>query len=318
MLLDTREIPPVDQEASVHDAFARAEIPRQVSLMVPRAVDHTRIEGWLFGNMMLFSPDSPGLRVVRTPTLETMDPIVALLVQTRGTAMFIENGRGLRLKPGELTMAEPTSPNDYHLKGIGTAFQIPLEDIGLSFETIRTASTRLRASPLFPLVSRHLLSVRHEADNIEASSASGLSVAIATTHLVRALFVSAVQDERGSRSALAEALLPRIIDYVRQHLTDRDLTPVSIAKANDISVRYLYKVCDLAGIRLMEWIIEERLEGARSSLISSTEAQPSIARAARMWGFKSPSHFSARFRQAYGTSPRDLLSQSQREYREGL
>ena len=108
MLLDTRDIPPVDQEASVHDAFARAEVPRQVSLTVPGAIDHTRIEGWLFGRMMLFSPDSPGLRVVRTPKLEAMDPIVALIVQTRGTAMFIENGRSRHLKPGELVMAEPT------------------------------------------------------------------------------------------------------------------------------------------------------------------------------------------------------------------
>jgi AraC-like DNA-binding protein len=308
----------MDQEASVHDAFARAEVPRQVSLTVPRAVDHTRIEGWMFGRMMLFSPDSPGLRVVRTPKLEPMDPIVALIVQTRGTAMFIENGRSRRLKPGELLMAEPTSPNDYVLSGTGSAFQIPFKDIGLSFESIHTASERLRSSPLFPLVSRHLLTVRQEADTLNSSAASGISVAIATTHLVRALFVSAVEDERGARTALAEVVLPRVVDYVRQHLTDHELTPASIAGANDISIRYLYKVCESAGIRLMEWIMEERLEGARATLLSPAGSQQSVAAIARRWGFTSPSHFSARFRRAYGVSPRDLLGQSQREYRDRL
>ena len=308
----------MDQEASIHDAFARAEVPQQVALTVPGAIDHTRIEAWLFGRMMLFSPDSPGLRVVRTPKLEAMDPIVALIVQTRGTAMFIEKGRSRHLKPGELVMAEPRSPNDYLLSGTGSAFQIPFEDVGLSFESVHTASERLRSSPLFPLVSRHLLSVRQEAEKISSSGASGISVAIATTHLVRALFVSAVQDERGARSALAEALLPRIVDYVRQHLTDRDLTPTAIAKANDISLRYLYYICENAGIRLMEWIMEERLEGARASLLSPNGSQQSVARIASRWGFKNPSHFSARFRQAYGVSPRDLLGQSQREYRDRL
>jgi hypothetical protein len=247
-----------------------------VSLTVPSAMDHTRIEGWLFGKMMLFSPDSPGLRVVRTPKVEAMDPIVALIVQTRGTAMFIENGRGFRLKPGEILMAGPTSPNDYLLSGAGTAFQIPFQDVGLSFESIRRASERLRSSPLFPLVSRHLLSVRQEADNINLSAATGISVAIATTHLIRALFVSAVEDERGARTALAEALLPRIVDYVRQHLTDRDLSPASIAKAHHISIRYLYQICETAGIRLMEWIMEERLEGARTDLLTPSGSAPFV------------------------------------------
>ena len=318
VLLDTRDVPLVDQEASIHETFTRAEVPRQVSLTVPRAVDHTRIEAWLFGRMMLFSPDSPGLRVVRTPELDAMDPIVVLLIQSRGTAVFTETERSFHIKPGDVALIEPTSPNEYFLSGSGSAFQIPFEDIGLSVETIRMAGERLRSSPLFPLLSRHLLTLRHDADILSASPASQMSLSIATTHLVRALFVSAVEDERGGRSALAEVLLPRIVAYVREHLTDRELTPISIARAHGISIRYLYKLCDGAGIRLMDWIMEERLEGARADLISRGGSENTIARIALTWGFKSPSHFSARFRRAYGLSPRDVVGQSQREFRDRL
>jgi AraC-like DNA-binding protein len=142
------------------------------------------------------------------------------------------------------------------------------------------------------------------------------SVGAATTHLVRALIASAADDDRHTRSALADALLPRILAYVRQHLTDRDLTPASIARAHNISVRYLYKLCDSADVRLVEWIFEERLEGARRNLCAPDHPSQAIALIAHRWGFKDPSHFSSRFRRAYGVSPRELRGHSRRQYRD--
>jgi len=160
------------------------------------------------------------------------------------------------------------------------------------------------------------MSVRADADHLDSPPATSLSVASATTQLVRALLVSAAQDGRVAGLALAEAMLPRILAYARQHLTEPDLSAASIAKAHSISVRYLYRLCETAQVRLMEWIIEQRLEGARASLMEARPPQQSIARLAHMWGFKDASHFSTRFRQAYGMSPRDLLRQSRREYRD--
>ncbi len=188
----------------------------------------------------------------------------------------------------------------------------------MTFKTATQASERLSASPLFSLVSHHLLSLRHEADELQGAAVTGMSVGAATTHLVRALLVSAVEDQRDSRSALAEALLPRILAYVRQHLTDRELSPASIAREHSISIRYLYKLCEGADVRLMEWIIEQRLEGARTSLMCDDRPQPSIACLAKQWGFKDSSHFSTRFRKAFGMSPRELLEQSQRAYRDQI
>lgn len=148
-----------------------------------------------------------------------------------------------------------------------------------------------------------------------AASASAPEVGAATARLVKALIVSAALDERSAQNASADALAPRIFAYVRQHLTERDLTPVTIARAHSISVRYLYKLCDAAGVRLVEWIIEERLEGARRELAEPDQANRTIALISRKWGFKDPSHFSNRFRRAYGISPRDLQRHSQRQHR---
>ena len=192
---------------------------------------------------------------------------------------------------------------------------MPFDEIGVSVETASKASERLLASPLLPLVSGHVEALRRDADQLSASLAA-TEVGQATVRLLRALIVSAADDERYVRSALAEALLPRILAYIRLHLKDHDLTPAGIARAHNISVRYLYKVCDDADVRLVEWIIEQRLEGARRSLTAPDQATQSIALIARSWGFKDPSHFSSRFRRAYGLTPRDLRQHSRRQYRD--
>jgi AraC-like DNA-binding protein len=316
LLLDTRTLHMEDRDEILHETFAHADVPRRVSLTGLGRVSHTRLDAWMFGSMMLFSPESPGLKVTRTPSLEAMEPIIALIVQIRGIAQFTQDERRLDLVPGVPIMAGPVSPNDFQLSGHTSAFQLPFDEIGIPMETARKASERLTSSPLFSLVSHHLMWIRENADSLNSTAAD--SVGSATTHLIRALIISAAEDDRDARSALADALLPRILAYVRQHLTDRDLTPASVARAHNISLRYLYKVCSKADIRLVEWIIEERLEGARKDFVNANRSQQSIASIAYKWGFKDPSHFSSRFRRAYGVLPRDVTRYSIRQYRDQL
>jgi AraC-like DNA-binding protein len=314
LLLDTRTLQMEDRDDILHETYAHADVPRRVSLKGLGQVSHARIDAWTFGSILLFSPESPGLQVTRSPSLEAMDPIIALIVQNRGVAHFTQEGSRQDLIPGVPIMAGPNSPNDFLLSGQASAFQLPFDEIGIPLETSRRASERLPSSPLFSLVSHHLVWIRENADSLNFTSAE--SVGAATTHLVRALIVSAAEDDRDARSALADALLPRILAYVRQHLTDRDLTPATVAKAHSISLRYLYKICGAADVRLFEWIIEQRLEGAREDLIKANRSRHSIASIAYKWGFKDPSHFSTRFRRAYGVAPRDLIQNSQRQYRQ--
>jgi AraC-like DNA-binding protein len=309
--LDTRDIAPDYRRDAIRDAYVLADVPRQVSLLSQEAVDATRIEGWMFGTMKLFCPESPGMDVVRSGPTRRLDPMIAFCLQTHGTGRSIEEDRRVALMPGDLVMVSPTLPNEFVIEGATAAAELPFEDIGVSVELAQRACERLAASPLFALVGRHLLSLRRDAEAI-TSSVGASDVGLATTKLVRALIVSAASDERSARSALADALEPRVLAYVRQHLTDGDLTPAKIARAHNISVRYLYKMCDEADVTLMEWVMQERLEGARRDLSSPDRPGLSIAFVARKWGFKDASHFSHRFRQAYGVAPRDVLHGSLR------
>ena len=89
---------------------------------------------------------------------------------------------------------------------------------------------------------------------------------------------------------------------MRHHLADPDLSPAKIAAAHNISLRYLYKLCAEADLSLEQWIIAERLHRAKQDLSHPTRTR-TIAQTARAWGFSDPTHFTRRFRAAYGQSP---------------
>jgi AraC-like DNA-binding protein len=272
-------------------------------------VDATRIECWLFGSTKLFCPESPGLDVVRTGPSKRLDPMIALCFQTGGTGLSVQDGNRQRMVPGDLLMIGPTSPNEFVIHGATAAIEVPFDEVGISVETAERASERLPASPLFSLVAGHLFALRHAADAIGSSSAAA-TVGAATALLVRALIVSAAEDDRAARRATTEALWPLIVAYVDAHLTEPDLSPARIARANNISLRYLYKVCAGHDVRPGAWIIDRRLRGARKELEGPSSR--TVAEIARRWGFVDPAHFSERFRHAFGMSPREcrILAQA--------
>ena len=286
LLLDRRDVAPTARRDAVRDADVRAELPRQVDLLGQDAVDATRIEGWMIGSVKLFASESPGLNVIRDSP-SGLDPMIALCIQKRGIGQSTEEHRRQRLTPGKLLMVDPTARNEFLISGETIGIEVPFDDIGVTVEAARTASTRLPASPLFPLVSQHLLALRADADQI-ALSAEAPDVGMATIQLVKAPIMSAALDERSARSLAADAIAPKIFAYVRRHVSKADLTPVAIARAHNISVRHLYKLCDAEGVRLVEWIIAERPEGARRELVTPVGASSTITHVSRKWDSGTP------------------------------
>jgi AraC-like DNA-binding protein len=124
-----------------------------------------------------------------------------------------------------------------------------------------------------------------------------------TAELVRALIVTAAQAGRTTRRAPQPALYHQIAYYIQMHLSERDLGAQRIARAQNISVRKLYQVWSRNDLPLAEWILSARLECARVDL---RRPEPtSISQIAVKWGFADASHFSRRFRLAYGQTPRE-------------
>jgi AraC-like DNA-binding protein len=308
LLLDTADLPPEHRVDAFRAAFDQASVPCRIEHLGPASDVHTRMHLWEFGRTTLFTTDSSGFRLVRTPRHVRMEgpPVVALAVQSSGTGRFGQFGEERLVPAGDLMVSDLRAPYEFSWPGTGgsRAFQVSGDQLGLPPDVVRAAAPRLRASPLHDLVRDHLVAVFHDADRLAADPAAA-ALGTATTELVRALLVSAAAPDRRVPAVRAETLGTRVLAYVAAHLTDPGLTPGRVAALHNVSVRHLYKVCAARGLSLEQYVIDRRLELARAELMSPAGRRRSIAATARACGFADPSHFTRRFRAAYGVTPRE-------------
>jgi AraC-like DNA-binding protein len=188
--------------------------------------------------------------------------------------------------------------------GGSAAFHVSLDRLGLARDYVERSYERIQASPLSGQLSGHLRILLRDADSVSRGPAATM-VGQATTDLVRAVLISAIDEEPFRHDGWRESLTTVTKSYIAQHLADPSLGAERIARAMSVSVRQLYKSWESEPCPLGQWILERRLEAARDALTSPRGRNQTIAAVARRWGFADATHFSRRFRLAYGMSPRE-------------
>ncbi|MFI7708256.1 helix-turn-helix domain-containing protein [Nonomuraea sp. NPDC049480] len=98
-------------------------------------------------------------------------------------------------------------------------------------------------------------------------------------------------------------LLLRVQRFIDQRLGDRDLTPMTIASAHNISLRYLQKLFQLNGLSVAAWIRNRRLERCRRDLTDPAQVNVPVRTIGTRWGFLHDAHFNRAFRAVYGIPP---------------
>lgn len=111
------------------------------------------------------------------------------------------------------------------------------------------------------------------------------------------------ETETGATQSSA-ILLSRVKAHLRCHLDDPKLDPTMVAKAMNISKRYLHKLFSSMDTTFGTWIREERLARARLMLLDPRFDHISITEIALRQGFNDIPHFSRQFRGRYGYPPR--------------
>ncbi|SEO61864.1 AraC-type DNA-binding protein [Trujillonella endophytica] len=308
LLLDTATVAPEDRVSAFRAAFDQASAPCRIEHLDPADQVRSRMHLWPFGAANVFTTDASGFRLVRTPrhVRRESPAIVALAIQTRGEGRFRQFGDDAVVPAGELMLSDLTAPYEFSWTGSGgsRAFQVPYELLGLPPDVVRAGAAHLRSSPLYGLVRDHLQRLTDGADELSADSGAA-ALGAATVDLVRALLVSAAGRDDLAGAVREETLATRVRAYAGRHLGDTALGPGTLAAAHNVSVRRLYQAFADDGTSLEQWLIGQRLEAARAALVSPAGLRRSVQATARAHGFDSPSHFSRRFRQAYGMTPRE-------------
>lgn len=315
LLLDTSQLPPSDRREAF-DVAMQESAPCRVEQREPGDEIRARIHLWSYGSAALLQTDASPFRMVRTPRHVRSDavPGVGIAFQAAGHGEFSQLGHDQVVNGTELMLVDLTAPYAFGCAhgGGSRAFLIPYEQLALPVDVVRRAIPRLAASPLHRLVQAHLQRLADAAPELSGDPGAD-ALGTATVDLVRALVVSAAGDARLGRAVMADSLATRVRSFVGLHLRDPDLTPERIARAHSVSVRQLYKAFAGEGLSLEQWIIDQRLELARTELSSPAGLRRSISATARGCGFASDSHFSRRFRRTYGLTPRDWQRAASRQ-----
>jgi len=107
-----------------------------------------------------------------------------------------------------------------------------------------------------------------------------------------------------------EALHSRACAYILQNLRDPALNVGQIAGAMRCSKRYLHLVFAGGESTVEELIWRRRLDGCKSDLQNPALARRSVTDIAFSWGFNNYTHFSRKFKDAFGLPPRDVRAQA--------
>ncbi len=122
---------------------------------------------------------------------------------------------------------------------------------------------------------------------------------------VALVLASEVGKVRASARNSRYRLKQRIFDFVDEHLSDSELSPSRIAKANRISVSYLYSLFSDNRTTVAQFIQAKRLQRAYELLVADPNGALTVSEIAYLVGFKNVSHFSRTFSHHFQMAPRD-------------
>lgn len=233
-------------------------------------------------------------------------------LQLSGTSVQTQDARRIVLNPGDLVCTDSTRPIEVQLLGEFTQLLVHVPRtliIGSFGPSERFTCQELRhASPVGFMLASFLRSIDAVLDDVSSQAAENLSrIAISLITCTLADMIGATLDRA---SWPKQATLFRAQGYIQKNFRNPDLTPTKIAAALKLSVRYLQALFRDFGTTPSDYLWECRLEGGKDDLQNPALRGLCISEIAWRNGFGDLSHFSSRFRQAYGTSPRTMRTQA--------
>lgn len=112
----------------------------------------------------------------------------------------------------------------------------------------------------------------------------------------------AMETPKALRSTL---IVQRAIAHIRSNISDPELSPAHVAAGVGVSLRNLQILFRQDGRNIAAWIWQQRLEQAARRLSDPAYLHLPLGELARSCGFSDQAHFSRRFRNCFGLSPRD-------------
>ncbi len=237
------------------------------------------------------------------------DPLLVCLMLS-GQCAIAQDGRSATVRAGEYAFMDATRPFTAVIASPFDALLVSFPNGAVVCEVgsteVITAQTYGVNSVLTAMVASYL---KRLADTMPVLSETVFSRLADTTVSLLAIGAIETAKPRRQNSWTRVTTLKRIKSYSLARLQTPKLSPAKVAAEMGISIRYLHALFRDEGTTFSNWLWAQRLDACRAKICSAESAQQSIGALALEFGFSNFSHFSRRFRQAYGISARDLRLQ---------
>jgi AraC-like DNA-binding protein len=236
-----------------------------------------------------------------------------VLLQLEGNCVVRQEGREATLGPGDLCVLpvgeemEIERPDDFRQ----ISLSLPIERLnelcpdwkGFASELL---PRNLHCSGIFAATVKSMLDGR---DTIEAASRIGMGDAaicmlggVLNTVAGRAMPSPAAD----MPSRLETFHRERVKRFIRENLCRPELDAATIAAGVGLSPRSIHRLFEAEPLRLMQWVLEQRLTTCHRQLLRRKETGFSVSQIAYAAGFNDQAHFSRVFRKRFGVAPRSL------------
>ncbi|MDO9381918.1 MAG: helix-turn-helix domain-containing protein [Hyphomicrobiaceae bacterium] len=234
--------------------------------------------------------------------------------QQTGSSIWRQGGRECRTDPGDLTILDAQKPYELYLREKGTilVLKVPMRAITQRMgPTIGLTAIVVPAGSSLGGIASGFLAMLPDRLPI-AQERAAAQVAEHALDLFAMALLAQTTGARAMLSSAKETGLAALRAAIDTNLSDPSLNAGQVAKAAGISVRYASQLLSEQGTSVARYILDRRLEQCRRLLGDPNQLHRSITEIALSWGFSDPSHFSRRFRQAYGMSPSESRPEIQK------
>jgi AraC family transcriptional activator of tynA and feaB len=243
-------------------------------------------------------------RYIRNPrqVFDTEAPTMVVL-QTRGTSLFHQDGRKNCLSPGDWSIYDTSRP--FSIASAGQSEHLVFLHRHGSARNLRDALERM------PERSFGRNGIERTARDLISSAfrecqKMSYRAGVVTSESILQIIHAAVEEAAEMQGASAPTLKSQIIDFIDINLADDELTVSSIASAFGYSTRQIHRMFqDETGMTVSEYIWKSRLEHSLEDLRNVANEGRTITDIAFNWGFSNAAHFSRVFKEAYGITPRE-------------
>lgn len=230
-----------------------------------------------------------------------------LSLQLSGIGVLEQEGRQVKMQPGEAVLFDTARPYSFSLDGDFKKIvtRIPSDNFKRYFShPERLCAYKIDSSvPGAQMLFSYISCLNSDADNLSSTSAQSFSTAL--TEMVSGTLLALPQSQQANGSSVKHYHLNEIKKIIANKLSHPSLGAELLSDELGLSISSIYRIFENESIPLTQFIWNQRLDRCHKDLIDTSLSGRSITDIAFRWGFNSSAHFSRAFKSRFGFTPRE-------------